>query len=116
MSIRPVDLIQYMDLGFLDNTEPDLMAKRTAGLTNFCVKHRHLGKGLGVSVFMLVQSYCALGGVPRPIRENTTHLLLFKINDYKQIQKVKEESDLPITDEEWEAMCEKAHSIPYNFL
>ena len=138
MSIRPVDLIQYMDLGFLDNIEPewkypieqaprlgliiddamgtDLMAKRTAGLTNFCIKHRHLGRGLGVSVFMLVQSYCALGGVPRPIRENTTHLLLFKINDEKQIQKVKEESDLPVTDEEWESMCEKAHSIPYNFL
>jgi hypothetical protein len=40
-----------------------------------------VGDGLGISIFMLVQSYCANGGVARAIRENTTHLLLFKIND-----------------------------------
>ena len=136
--IRGDDLVEYLEHGFLDtqkiewkykNEVPprlaviiddcmgtDLMARRTAGLTNLCIKHRHVGKGLGISIFMLVQSYCANGGVARPIRENTTHLLLFKINDIKQIAKVKEESDLPITDEEWETMTKYAHSIPYNFL
>tara|TARA_R110000751_G_scaffold102129_4_gene196628 strand:+ start:579 stop:1505 length:927 start_codon:yes stop_codon:yes gene_type:complete len=132
------DLLNYLEAGFFDNLtlkwkykveQPprlaviiddclgtDLMARRTAGLTNLCIRHRHIGDGLGISVFMLVQSYCALGGVPRAVRENTTHLMLFKINDEKQIAKVKEESDLPITDDEWLTMCDYAHSKPYNFL
>jgi|DEB0MinimDraft_6_1074348.scaffolds.fasta_scaffold31950_3 hypothetical protein len=137
--IRGRDLVEYLDAGFLDydfNEEwkygkerpprlaciiddcmgTDLMTKRTAGLTNLAIRHRHIGDGLGISLFMLVQSYCSRDGLARPIRENTTHLMLFKINDQNQIKKVKEESDLPITDEEWETMCEYAHSKPFNYL
>jgi hypothetical protein len=136
--IDPDDLINYYEMGFMNGEKPewkykverpprlaviiddslgtDLMAKRTAGLVNTCIKHRHLGDGLGISIFMLVQSYCSHGGVPRPVRENCTHLMLFKINDQKQIDKVKEECDLPVTDEEWENMCNYAHSKPFNFL
>ncbi len=137
--IRAQDLVSYLDNGFFepdfrekwkygeerpprlaviidDCLGTDLMARRNAGLTNLAIRHRHVGDGLGISIFMLVQSYCALGGVARCIRENTTHLLLFKINDENQIKKVKEESDLPVTDEEWTAMCTYAHSKPFNFL
>jgi len=133
-------LLMYYNLGFLepDMTEPewkypveqppriavviddamgtDLLAKRSAGLINFCIKHRHIADGLGCSVFMLVQSYKAQGGVNRAIRENTTHLLLFKVNDFNQIKAIKEESDLPITEEEFEDMCSYAHAKPFNFL
>ena len=136
--IDPDELVNYYEMGFMNGEKPewkykverpprlaviiddslgtDLMAKRTAGLTNMAIRHRHLGDGLGISMFMLVQSYCAQGGVPRPIRENCTHLMLFKINDKKQIDKVKEECDLPITEEEWENMCTYAHGKPFNFL
>jgi len=137
--INDHELIGYMEHGFLDfdfndkwkygkerpprlavilddSMGTDVMTKRTAGLTNLCIRHRHIGDGLGISIFMLVQSYCSRDGIARPIRENTTHLLLFKINDQNQIKKVKEESDLPVTDEEWEQMCAYAHAIPYNYL
>lgn len=137
--IKGEELIEYMDHGFLDfdfndkwkygkerpprlaviiddSMGTDVMTKRTAGLTNLCIRHRHIGDGLGISIFMLVQSYCSRDGIARPIRENTTHLLLFKINDENQIKKVKEECDLPITDEEWEHMCSYTHAIPYNYL
>ena len=109
---RPPRLAVIID----DSLGTDLMAKRTAGLVNTCIKHRHLGDGLGISIFMLVQSYCAQGGINRAIRENCTHLMLFKINDQKQIDKVKEECDLPVSSEEFTEMCDYAHSIPYNFL
>jgi len=133
-------LLNYYNLGFLEEnvTKPewkypveqpprvavviddamgtDLLAKRSAGLINFAIKHRHVADGLGCSIFMLLQSYKAQGGVNRAIRENTTHLLLFKVNDFNQIKAVKEESDLPVTDEEFEDMCSYAHSKPYNFL
>lgn len=136
--VHPEELMAYLDLGFLDGKVPewkyaveqpprlaiilddclnsDVMAKRTAGLTNLAIRHRHCCDGLGVSMFFLVQSYCALGGVPRVIRENCTHLLLFKINDQKQILKIKEESDLEITDDEFTEMLDTAHSEPYQFL
>jgi len=137
--IKSGDILAYLEQGFFDFTfddkwkygeerpprlaviiddcmGTDLMTKRTAGLTNLAIRHRHIGDGLGISIFMLVQSYCSRDGIARPIRENTTHLMLFKINDSKQIAKVKEECDLPVTDEEWDTMCEYAHSKPYNYL
>tara|TARA_R110002167_G_scaffold32060_3_gene104524 strand:+ start:32 stop:328 length:297 start_codon:yes stop_codon:yes gene_type:complete len=43
-------------------------------------------------------------------------LLLFRINDENQIKKVKEECDLPCSDEEFAAMCKYCHDIPFNFL
>jgi hypothetical protein len=92
------------------------MAKRSAGLTNLCIKHRHIADGLGISIFMLVQSYCSHAGIPRPIRENCTNMLLFRINDQNQIKKLKDESDLPISDEEFSDMIHKVHQVPYNYL
>ena len=99
-----------------DCLNSDVMARRSSGLTNLAIRHRHICDGLGISLFMLVQSYCAQGGVPRVIRENTTHLMLFKINDEKQIAKIKEESDLDISDEQFNEMLNICHSEPYQFL
>ena len=137
--IKSGDILAYLEQGFFDfefnekwkykEERPprlaciiddcmgtDLMVKRTAGLTNLCIRHRHIGDGLGISLFMLVQSYCSRDGIARPIRENCTHLLLFKINDENQIKKVKEECDLPVSDEEWQFMCEHTHAKPFNYL
>lgn len=133
------ELLDYMDMDFFDMQIPpkwkypveqpprfglvlddclntDVMSRRNAGLTNLCIRHRHVLDGLGVSIFMLVQSYCALGGVPRVIRENCTHLLLFKINDEKQIEKIKQECDLPITDEEFRQLLNTCHEEDHQFL
>lgn len=99
-----------------DCLNSDVMARRTAGLTNLCIRHRHQNSGSGVSIFMLVQSYCSQGGVPRVVRENCTHLLLFKINQENQIKKIIEESDLEVSNEEFMEMLNKAHSEDYQFL
>jgi len=99
-----------------DCLNSDVMRKPTAGLVNFCIRHRHVCGGLGCSIFMLTQSYCSRGGVDRAIRENTTHLYLFRICDQNQIKKIFEECDLPIEFEEFEEMLRMAHSVPYNFL
>ena len=93
-----------------------LLSKPSAGLVNMCIKHRHLGKGLGISIFMLVQSYCAQGGINRAIRENCTLLLLFKLNQDAQIKKLYSETDLDMTEEQFIDMCKEVHSIDYNFL
>lgn len=93
-----------------------VMSRPKEGLVNLAIRHRHIMDGLGCSLYMLVQSYCAMGGVPRVIRENATHLLLFKINQEKQIQKIIEEADLEIPDEEFYGMMNYCHEEPYQFL
>jgi hypothetical protein len=93
-----------------------VMRKPTAGLVNFAIRHRHVCDGLGCSLFMLVQTYCARGGIDRAIRENTTHLYLFRIADMNQIKRIHEECDLPIQFEEFVGMLQEVHSVPFNFL
>ena len=139
-NVNSFKLLQYYNLGFLepDKDPPvwkypieqppriaviiddclgtDLMSKSTAGLLNFCIKHRHIAGGLGCSIFMLVQAYKAQGGINKAVRNNTTLLIQFKINDENQIKAIKEECDLPVTDEEWSDMCSYAHSKEFNPL
>ena len=85
------ELLNYEELGFFDlppswkykkevpprltlviddSMGTDIMLP-SAGLTKFVIAHRHWGEGLGISVFMLVQSYTAGAGqgLARPIRE-----------------------------------------------
>ena len=129
-------LLEYQDLGFFEGPPiwkyakevpprlfliiddcmgTDLMKPR-AKLINFCIKHRHIADGLGISVAMLVQSYCAIGGVPRPIRENTTLLLLFKCKDENQRKKIHEEIGADVDLEKFDAMFNYATQEPFNFL
>ena len=133
------NLIKYLELGFLDKKEPpewkyeieqppriavilddcintEVMARRSSGLTNLCIKHRHIADGLGCSLFLLVQGYSCHDGVPKIVRENCTHLLLFRTNSEAQLLKIKSECDLPITDQEFTDMCNQVFETPYNFL
>jgi len=100
----------------LDDTMGTDLMKPRGGLTNFCIKHRHIGKGLGISVFMLVQSYCSREGVARPIRENTTHLLLFKCKDENQIKKIHTEIGSDVDLEKFDSMFKYATENPFCFL
>ena len=130
-------LLEYEDLGFFDdkpkwpyqNEVPprlaviiddcvgsDLMRLPSANLVNTCIKHRHLGNGLGLSMFMLVQSYACKDGVPRPIRENCTHLMLFRIAQEEQIKKLYSESDVDMSYDEFYQMLKSVHEEPFQFL
>jgi hypothetical protein len=112
----PVEQPPRLGIVLDDCLNSEVMTRRTAGLTNLAIRHRHICDGLGVSLFMLVQSYACQGGVPRVIRENCTHLLLFKINQEQQIKKIIEESDLEVSNEEFMQMLDTAHAEDYQFL
>ena len=136
--IDPHKLIDYHEMGFLENDKPpkwkydhdgparcciilddvigtDLM-KPSAGLMNFCIKHRHLGKGTGCSVFLLSQSYCCIGGIPRPIRENCTHLFLFKMKDENQLEKIHQEIGCDANLEKFDEVFKYATDEQHCFL
>ena len=94
----------------------DLMRLPSANLVNTCIKHRHLGNGLGISMFLLVQSYACREGVARSIRENCTHLMLFRIAQEQQIKKVYEEADVDLSYEEFYEIIKEVHEEPYAFF
>ena len=135
--VDPETLLEYQDLDFFegpptwkypveqpprlgviidDSMGTPLMSKPSAGLVNLAIRHRHVGRGLGISIFMLVQSYCCQGGINRSIRENCTMLLLFKLNQDAQIKKLYSETDLDMTEQEFIDMCKEVHAVDYNFL
>jgi hypothetical protein len=136
-SIDPEIMMEFLELGFFeeapkwkypDDTHPprifviiddamgtELMNPKS-GLVNLCIKHRHIAKGLGISLALLVQSYCAVGGIPRPIRENATLLALFKCKDENQIEKIHQEIGADVDLEQFDKMFKYATDKPYGFL
>ncbi|DAC81576.1 TPA_asm: FtsK [Monoraphidium MELD virus] len=77
-------------------------------LTNLCIRHRHVGDGLGVTVWLCVQSWCASGSVPRAIRENCTGALVWKTPQAKMVEKMVEEL---ATGREREGAFEEAYAV-----
>jgi hypothetical protein len=92
------------------------LLKPGGGLTRFCIAHRHWGRGLGISVFMLVQSNCSTAGIARPIREQCTLLCLFRLRDGAQRLKLLDEADLGMTPDQFDKIAYYAWSKPYGFL
>jgi len=94
-----------------------LLSCPSAGLTRFVIAHRHWGGGLGCSLAMLVQSYSGIGCVARPIRENTTLLLLFKCIQDVQLKKIfSEVIGNECNEEQFIELFTKATAEPYSFL
>ena len=140
--LDPALLVEFMELGFLDNTSETMEKPKwkykherppiimliiddamgtplfnpKSGLVNLCIKHRHVAKGMGLSTCLLVQSYCAVGGIPRPIRENCTVALFFKCKDDNQIKRIHAEIGADVDVEQFDKMYKFATEQPYGFL
>ena len=137
--VDPSLLLEFMELGFLDEMPekpvwkykherpPRVMLiiddamgtplfNPKSGLVNLCIKHRHVAKGMGLSICLLVQSYCAIGGIPRPIRENCTVALFFKCKDDNQIKKIHQEIGADVDLDQWDKLYKYATAEPFGFL
>jgi hypothetical protein len=75
-----------------------------------------VAKGMGLSICLLVQSYCAIGGIPRPIRENCTVALFFKCKDDNQIKKIHQEIGADVDLDQWDKLYKYATAEPFGFL
>jgi hypothetical protein len=100
-----------------DSIGSDLLLP-SAGLTKFVISHRHHAKGMGISVFMLVQSYCGIGnnGVARGIREQITLLLLFKCRDEAMRKKIHSEIGSDIDLDKFDKFFDYATQEDFGFL
>lgn len=88
------------------------------GLTNLAIKHRHVGDGMGISMYILVQSYVSTVSCPRPIRSNAQLLLLWGMRDTKAIDRMIEEAcPLQFSHEQFkEAFEYSTRESPHSFL
>tara|TARA_Y100000004_G_scaffold48819_1_gene53760 strand:+ start:5334 stop:6293 length:960 start_codon:yes stop_codon:yes gene_type:complete len=73
---------------------------QSSGLTKIATLNRHIAplnqpygnrSACGLAVILISQTYCMPQGVSRTLRENLTHLLIFKNKQDKQMSKIKEE-------------------------
>ena len=76
-NVRPVIHVLFDDIQGTEIMRPN------SPLINLCIRHRHVGGGLGCSVWLLVQSYISTSSVPRCVRENAILLLLWAVRDEK---------------------------------
>ena len=58
---------------------------------NLLLRHRHVARGLGITVCMMCQTFAGAGGVPRIVRQNLTSLLLGPQKNEKVIEQIAEE-------------------------
>lgn len=88
-----------------------------SAFVNFLLRNRHCGRGLGLSCFLLVQSYLAqTGAIPRCVRENLTLLCLFKTKDQRSMEKIAGELGNVIDPEIFMRAYNEAMKEDYGFL
>lgn len=84
---------------------------------HFCLRHRHIADGLGVSVFMACQNYKArCDGMPLAIRDNCTHLLVFRSKNVKVLQGIFDEVADNVTEEQFYQAYDAATDEEHSFL
>ena len=89
----------------------------TNKLLNATIRHRHLGDGLGISMWFLVQNYSTSGGLSLAVRDNATLLVLFQMKNSEKVMKVINEIGGNIDEETFNKAYNYAtKDDPHNFL
>ena len=58
---------------------------------NLCLRHRHIARGLGLSIYICNQTYSGPNGMPRVLRQNLTSLLLGSQKNKQVLDAIAEE-------------------------
>ena len=140
--IEPELLIKFMERGIFDmedmGTEPkskyghkpvlhlvlddcqssQLFVPSTKNkLLNATIRHRHIGDGLGITMWFLVQSYSTNSGTPKALRDNSTILVLFPMKNKNTLLKIIEEIGGNISEETFNKVYDFAiKDDPHDFL
>lgn len=87
-------------------------------LINLLLRHRHVGRGLGLSVWLMAQSYNSPSGIPRSVRQNLTTLFLGRQKNEDVVKQIAEELGGSINKEGFMKIFNKCHENdnPHDFL
>lgn len=75
-----------------DDIQGSQIMRQGSPFINLCIRHRHVGMGMGCSIWILCQSYISTSSTPRPIRENAILLLLWAVRDDKLREQIAREA------------------------
>ena len=104
-----------------DDCQGSDLFKPTSKLSNLVIKHRHLGKtedgALGCTLLFATQNYTSNSmGLPKSIRGNLTHMLVFKNKNQKELDLIAEECSGEISIEQFFNLYERAIESQHDFL
>lgn len=96
---------------------------RSRKFLNMVIRHRHVGQfelepgALGLSVWLCVQNFKAVqGGLPRPIRDNASLLMVFRSHNQKMIDEIAESCAGEVDYKSFMQMYRKSTEEPHGFL
>lgn len=95
---------------------------RSRRFQNAVTRHRHLGQfkeggALGCSLFINIQNYKASGqACMRAIRNNATHLAIFKSKDEKELDDISQEVGGEVDKDTFMKVYDYATAEPHSFL
>ena len=83
--------------------------RRTDIVNHMSIKHRHIP----LTICFLVQSWM---GLPRVVRLNATHFVVYKMGDKKQLKQIYEHFGNTVDEDDFVAMYKYATAEPYGFF
>tara|TARA_R100001198_G_scaffold96499_2_gene86677 strand:+ start:2822 stop:3787 length:966 start_codon:yes stop_codon:yes gene_type:complete len=98
---------------------------QSSGLTKLATLNRHVAplketfknrSACGIAVIIISQTYNMPQGISRCLRENVTHLMLFKNRQEKQLAKIREELGSAVDEQKFNKAYEYATSEKYGNL
>lgn len=106
---------------FFDDCQGSDVFKSSGKLSNMVIKHRHLGKthdgALGCSLLFATQSYTSNSmGLPKSIRTNLTHMLVFKNKNINELRAIAAECAGEVDEEEFFKLYDMAIRSQHDFL
>jgi hypothetical protein len=107
---------------FFDDCQSTEVFSVKSRLNNLVIKHRHVGSfknggALGVSLIFAVQNYKTNAtGIGRQIRNNVTHLMIFRSKDEAELEQIASEVSGEVSKETFMKAYEYATAEPHGFL
>ena len=104
-----------------DDCQGSDLFRASSKLSNLVIKHRHLGKtedgALGCTLLFACQNYTSSSmGLPKSIRGNITHMMVFKNKNQKELEQIAEECSGEISVDQFFDLYDKAIQTQHDFL
>ena len=107
---RPSPLLVIDDMSHSDIYS----TSRQDPFINLALRHRHINKGTGISIFMAVQTF--LTGLPKAIRQNVCQFFIWPTKDETQLESIYHEIANLVDKETFISIYEEATKLPHSFL
>ena len=106
---------------FFDDCQGSDLFKPRSKLSNMVIKHRHLGEtqdgSIGCTLIFACQNYTSnSSGLPKSIRGNLTHMMVFRNKNMKELMLIAEEASGEVSVDQFFDIYERAIQGQHDFL